>query len=127
MAGTFFALEALGVGDARSFFKDLSADIKGGMRDRLKKAAKLVSDTAKRKTHSRRVKAAISFDVRADSLAQFSAVVGPLRRKAFFAHFLEFGTVHSRARPFLIPAKKETEDDVVEIVGVPFLLQGPRS
>lgn len=123
---TFFTLKALGVKDASGFFTELSADVKGGMRDRLKKAAKLVSDTAKRKTHSRRVKAAITFDVRVDSLNQFSAEVGPLRRKAFFAHFLEFGTEHSRARPFLLPAKKSTEDEVVEIVGVPFLLQGSR-
>lgn len=119
-------LSAIGIKSSTSFFRALADDHKQHRRGRLKQAAKMVADVAKRKAKSRRVRAAMSFDVRVDSPSEFSADVGPSRRRAFFAHFLEFGTEHSRAFPFLIPAKEETEDRVVELVGVPFLLQRGR-
>lgn len=37
-------------------------------------------------------------------------------REAFYGHIVEHGSVHSGARPFLIPAFEQSKDDVIEIV-----------
>lgn len=128
MAGDFYIdAKLVGLEEVRDFLNDLA---KADLRDRLREAAKLVSDTAKDLTHSRRVRAAMSYDVRVKSANEWRAVVGPLAKKAFFAHFLEFGTKASRrhhatrAFPFLMPAEEQTEERVVDIVGQPFLLRG---
>ena len=130
MAGFFFDLKALGIPEAESLIRDIGNDMRHGLLGRLKQAAKLVSDDAKARTTSRRVRAAITYEAAAQSPFDFRAVVGPVRKKAFFAHFLEFGTKGSpkhratRAFPFLIPAGEAKEDEVVELVGAPFLLRG---
>ena len=50
-----------------------------------------------------------------------SVFVGPLaaggRNVAFYGHFLEFGTVHMRATPFLGPAVKENEALIFDVLG----------
>jgi len=121
-AGGFF-VEAAGFEEAAGFFSELQHEFKQGLRERLKQAATLVTETAREETHSARVRAAMGFNVEVNSLVDFSARIGPSRRRAWFAHFLEFGTVHSRAFPFLAPALAATEDQVVEIVGIPPVLQ----
>ncbi len=126
----FLDTKVLGLVETNQWLEGLARQ---DLRERLRKASRLVSDTAKSMTTSRRVKAAMSYDVRVVSSTVFRAVVGPLRRKAWFAHFLEFGTKASprhhatRAFPFLIPAEEATEQEVVDIVGEPFLLRAGRS
>jgi HK97 gp10 family phage protein len=122
-AGDGFFLEATGIEELQSFFGELQHELKDGLRTRLKEAAGLVAEEAKRQTHSKRVRAAMSTTVEVRGLTDFEARIGPTRRRAFFAHFLEFGTVHSRAFPFLAPALAATEEQVVELVGFPPLLR----
>ena len=119
-----FFLKTIGIKSVQSFIGGIGNEISEGTGGRMKEAAELVADKARSLTHSRRVKKAISFTVRRRSAGNFEAVIGPEQRKAFFAHFLEFGTKHSRAFPFLAPAAKATEDKVVELVGIPPSLGG---
>jgi len=128
----FLSAKLLGIPEVTGLISQVGHELKQGLRDRLKQAAKLVSDEAASRTHSRRVRAAMGFAVEVQSLTEFRAVIGPLQRRAFFAHFLEFGTKASpghaatRAFPFLVPALAATEDQVVELVGVPPSLGGGR-
>lgn len=133
-ANTFFlSAKLLGIPEVTGLVSRLDHELKQGLRDRLKQAAKIVSDEAKQRTHSRRVKAAMGFSVEVKSLTDYQAVIGPLQRRAFFAHFLEFGTKAApghgatRAFPFLVPALEATTDQVVDLVGVPPSLGGRRS
>jgi HK97 gp10 family phage protein len=124
--GGFF-LQMAGVDEAQGFVSQLDHELKDGLRGRLKQGAKLVEEAAASRTHSRRVRAAMSSNVEVRSLSDFEARIGPTRRRAWFAHFLEFGTSHSRDFPFLVPALAATEDQVVELVGFPpSLMSGNR-
>jgi HK97 gp10 family phage protein len=123
----FLGARVLGIKEVNGLISEIDHDLKQGLRGRLKQAAKLVSDTAKGLTHSRRVRSAITYDVEVKSLVDYRASIGPLRRKAFFAHFLEFGTVHSRAFPFMEPAAESTEEQVFDLVGHIPALAGGRS
>ncbi len=132
-----FFLQAVGIREAKAFFSEIERELKEGLRDRLKRAAKIVEDEAKSQTDSKRVRSAITSTVTVESLIDYRASIGPLRKRAFFAHFLEFGTrphlirnawghpgasvAHpgARARPFLAPAIQVTEERVVDLVGVP--------
>ena len=120
-----FFLEArtLGIPEVTSLISELDRDLKQDLRGRLKRGAAIVTEEAKSRTTSRRVRRALSYDVQVNSLIDYRAVVGPTRKGAFFAHFLEFGTTHSRAYPFLMPAAEATEDQVVDLVGLPFVLR----
>lgn len=127
MPGSFFVNVAeKGTREASILMRNIERDITKGMRTRLVQAAKVVIKAARAKTHSKRVAAAMSYDVDVRSKTDFQVRVGPSQKKAFFAHFLEFGTSHSRAFPFLAPAKEQTEDEVVELVGIPFVLRQRR-
>jgi HK97 gp10 family phage protein len=117
-----FYLKVEGLADVEGWVAEMKRGIVQGLRDRLKQAARLVQTEAQARTHSRRVKAAMTYDVEVQGPGSYKAVVGPLRRPAFFAHFLEFGTTHSRAFPFLEPAAEAKEEDVVSLVGEPFLI-----
>ena len=120
MAGGFFLEMRLpGIPEAAGLVSQIDHELKQGVRVRLKEAAGLVADEMRAQTHSRRVRAAIGFDVEVKSPVDYRASIGPARRRAWFAHFLEFGTEHSRAFPFAAPAIVATEDRVVEIVGIP--------
>jgi HK97 gp10 family phage protein len=125
--GFFLETKTLGIPEVSALIREIDHDLKHDMRSRLKQGASLVADEAKERTTSRRVRSAISFQVQVNSLIDYRAVVGPERRKAFFAHFLEFGTSHSRAFPFLLPAAATTEEQVVSLVGVPFVLREGRA
>ena len=108
-----------GMADVKGLVSQIEHELKQGLRGRLKQAAGLVEEEMRRETHSKRVAAAIGSDVQVLGLTEFRASIGPTRRRAFFAHFLEFGTEHSRAFPFAEPALEATEDAVVELVGIP--------
>lgn len=108
-----------GMAEVRGLVSQIDHELKQGLRGRLKEAVGLVAEEMRALTHSKRVRAAISTDVEVLSLFDFRAAAGPTRRRAFFAHFLEFGTVHSRAFPFAGPALEATEDRIVELVGIP--------
>ena len=114
-----FLLDAklVGIKKVENLIEGTGKDIKQGLPKRLKTAAGIVATAAKSRAKSRRVRSAISFDVEVKSATEFEARIGPTRRKAFFAHFLEFGTVHSRAQPFLAPALKATQSQVLDLVG----------
>ena len=122
----FMAARTLGIPEASGLVGTIDHELKQGLRGRLKDAAKLVQAEAQSRTHSRRVKSAITYDVEVKSLFEYRAAIGPLRRKAFFAHFLEFGTEHSREFPFLAPALDATEERVIDLVGIPPSLGGGR-
>jgi len=125
MAGGFsILLRTSGIKGTEKFFSRAEHEIKNETKGRLKKAAALLANRARKKTHSKRVRKAISFDVEVKSPTNWKATIGPDSKKAFFAHFLEFGTRHSRAFPFMKPALDDTEDEIVEIVGVPPVLAG---
>lgn len=103
---------------------DMAAAAKVDLRNALRQAASIVAREAQARTHSRRVKAAMTYDVTSLGPMQLRASIGPLRRKAFFAHFLEFGTNPSAKRPwstapqpFLIPAAHASEQRVIDLVG----------
>ena len=115
-----------GVTDLDKFLRQEERDRAHRLRDRLKDATALVKESAKRYTQSRRVRAAMGSRVDVKSETEFFAAVGPTRKGAFFAHFLELGTEHSRAFPFLAPAKAETEDKVLELVGRAFEFRARR-
>lgn len=115
----FLETKLAGMAEVKGLVSQIEHELKQGPRDRLKRAAGLVEDEMRAQTHSKRVAAAISKDVQVVSLTEFRASIGPTRRRAWFAHFLEFGTVHSREFPFAGPALAATEDQVVEIVGIP--------
>lgn len=51
-----------------------------------------------------------------ESPTTVSYIVGVLRR-AFYANFLEFGTRHQAAQPFIRPAAEQTEGQVVDKIG----------
>ena len=122
-AGAGFFLEATGITELQDFLGDMQHELNQGLRERLKEAAGLISEEAKRQTHSARVRSAMSTTVTVRSQIDFEARIGPSRRRAWFAHFLEFGTIHSRDFPFLAPALAITEDQVVELVGFPPVLE----
>jgi HK97 gp10 family phage protein len=124
--GFFLALRAVGAREAAASVSRVDLELKQGLRGRLKEAAQLVAGEARQRTHSRRVRGAITYDVEVRSLSEYRALIGPLRKKAFFAHFLEFGTEHSREFPFLAPALGATEDKVIDLVGIPPSLGGGR-
>jgi HK97 gp10 family phage protein len=115
----FLSAKTLGVPEVQGLLSDLDHELKQGLRARLKQGIGLVAEEMRRETHSKRVAAAISTDVEVVSLSEYRARAGPLRSRAFFAHFLEFGTGHSRGFPFAAPALEATEDQVVELVGIP--------
>jgi len=124
MGVALLTLRMLGIREATGVLTAAERDATQGQRERLKRAASLVADEAKSRTHSRRVRNAIGFDVEVRSPTEYSARVGPERRRAFFAHFLEFGTKHSRAFPFLLSAAEAKADQVVDIIGEPFRFTG---
>jgi HK97 gp10 family phage protein len=126
MSGFFLDLSVVGIQQVNGLVSRVQHDLKQGLRDRLKEAAKLVATEAKARTHSRRVRSAITYEVNVKSLSDYEARIGPLRRKAFFAHFLEFGTTHSRAFPFLVPSIEATEERVLDLVGTLPSLGGGR-
>ena len=119
MPGLEVSLQAIGIKPAVNLFTQAERELKQGTRDRLKQAAVLIHGIAKKRTHSARVQKAMSYDVEVKSSSEWRARIGPSRKKAFFAHFLEFGTKHSRAFPFLLPTKRQVADRVVQLVGVP--------
>lgn len=125
--GFFIETRVRGIKEASILFEGIESDLTHGKRQRLIEASKLVASAVKSKTHSRRVRKAITYNVDVQSSGSFWARIGPKRRPAWFAHFLEFGTTHSRAFPFLLPAKQATEERVVEIVGIPPTLRQRRS
>lgn len=47
---------------------------------------------------------------------EYAVVAGAGSHEAFWGHFLEFGTVHSRPFPFLIPAVEASEGVVEHLV-----------
>jgi len=116
---SLFEVTTTGFGEIKGLVSQIQQELKQGTRDRLRQAASLVAEEMRRDTHSKRVAAAIGFDVEVDSVFEFRASIGPTRKRAFFAHFLEFGTKHSRAFPFAAPALETTEEEVVELVGIP--------
>lgn len=118
-----FFLQETGLKEASGFLTQIGRELKEETRGRVRQAAGLVAEEMRAQTHSRRVRAAIGFDVQVLSPFDFRASIGPSRRRAFFAHFLEFGTVHSRAFPFAAPALERTEERVVDLVGIPPSLQ----
>jgi len=113
-----FGLDLEGFDDTSGFMSQIAHEMKVGTRDRLKQAAGLVAEAMRADSHSRRVRAAITFDVDVDSPTEWQATIGPLRRRAFFAKFLEFGTRYARPFPFAEPALQQTEERVVDLVGV---------
>lgn len=148
------SVQVEGIEDTLDFIDEFS---KIDLRGRLREAARLVRDAARAHTQSRRVREALTYDVSVKSLIEYQARVGPERKLAWFAHFLEFGTrphqiasgararqvtasgrvkrrghdiagsrMHpgARAFPFLMPAEAETEEQVVDIVGQPFMYLG---
>ena len=119
MAGFFLQSRMTGLSEAQGFIGQIDHELKQDLRARLKEGIGLVAEEMRAQTHSKRVRSAISTDVEVVSLFEFRAAAGPTRRRAFFAHFLEFGTRHSRAFPFAGPALEATEDRVVELVGIP--------
>ena len=123
MAGFFLQSRVAGLAEAQGFVSQIDHELKQGLRGRLKEGIGLVAEEMRARTHSKRVAAAISTDVEVVSLMEFRAAAGPTRRRAWFAHFLEFGTIHSREFPFAGPALEATEDRVVELVGIPPSLQ----
>lgn len=46
--------------------------------------------------------------------AEYAVVAGD--DDVFYGHLVEFGTVHSAAQPFLIPAMEAREDEAVDLV-----------
>lgn len=46
--------------------------------------------------------------------AQYAVVAGD--EETFYGHFLEFGTVHSAAQPFLVPAVEDSAEEAVALV-----------
>jgi len=139
-----FFVEVLGLDELQGTVSQLEHDLKHGLRTRLKEAAGLVAEAARQETHSRRVRRAMGSNVTVKSSTEFVAHIGPSKRHAWFAHFLEFGTEPheetrfgrrfigpqqpfshpgSRAFPFLRPALVFTEDEIVELVGVPPVLR----
>jgi HK97 gp10 family phage protein len=118
----FLDTKVLGIPEVQSLLSQVDHELKQGQRGRLKEASGLVADEMRARTHSRRVAKAVSFDVKVNSLIDFEARIGPTRRGAFFAHFLEFGTSHSREFPFAEPALEATEEKVIDLVGFPPVL-----
>jgi len=115
--GFFLDAQLVGIKKVDSLTKRIEKDIRQGLPKRLKTAAEIVKTAAQSRAKSRRVRAAMSFDVKVKSATDFEARVGTERRKAFFAHFLEFGTEHSQKQPFLGPAAKAKEGEVLDVVG----------
>jgi HK97 gp10 family phage protein len=134
-------LEVLGVPEVTGLLSQVDRELKQGLRERLKEAARLVRDTARANTDSRRVKSALTFTVTVKSLFDYEARVFPRGKWGFIARFLEGGTkphliqnFHGREgvvfqhpgmrpHPFLEPARVATEEQVVELVGIPPVLR----
>ncbi|KKL51460.1 hypothetical protein LCGC14_2295270 [marine sediment metagenome] len=114
--GFFLDAQLVGIKKVDSLTKRIEKDIRQGLPKRLKTAAEIVKTAAQSRAKSRRVRAAMSFDVKVKSATDFEARVGTERRKAFFAHFLEFGTEHSKAA-ISGPAAKAKEGEVLDVVG----------
>lgn len=101
------SIDVKGLPEALTFIDEFS---RIDLRDRLREASVLVRDVAKGMTHSRRVRAAMGFSVSVKGLNQYQAEVGPSRKTAWFAHFLEFGTrPHQIARGARAPQSVVTK------------------
>lgn len=117
----------LGLKELERAMAEAGRRIRADLRARLKEAGRIVQADAKGRATSKRVRRALTLTVRVPTPADFEAEVGTLRRRAFFAHFLERGTkagpAHpftTRAFPFLAPAVEATEERVFRILGQVF-------
>jgi HK97 gp10 family phage protein len=117
--GFFIETRVRGIREANVFLTQVGKELKDGTLDRLIEASRIAVNAARNETHSARVKSAMTYDARVRSHNDFISRIGPSRKKAFFAHFLEFGTSHSRPFPFLAPAVERIVDEITELVGVP--------
>jgi len=135
------AFEAFGIPEVAGLLGQVDRELGGGLKDRLKQAVKLVQSAVRARVDSRRLKGTISAAVSVRSLIDFEARVYPRGKWSYIARFLEGGTrphvipnFHgrdgvvfqhpgSRPHPMFAPAFEETEDQVVELVGIPPVLR----
>jgi HK97 gp10 family phage protein len=99
------------------------ADVQGEARAVLKEQAKVIRDDARSRCpeDTGTLKRSVRSSVSREKLDASVSAGGKVRGKdAYYAQFVEFGTKHSPAQPFLYPAgrahEKETEEKLVEVL-----------
>jgi len=133
--------EALGIGEAQDLLGEVNHELKDGLKDRLKEAGGIVRDVERGQVKSGRIKSALTVAVSVRSLAEFEARIFPRGKWAYIARFIEGGTKPhpipnfrgregvvfdhpgARAYPFVEPTLQQTEDRIVELVGIPPVLK----
>ena len=84
--------------------------------DGLREGADLIAERAKERVpvETGHLRDAIHVSDASGFGAGFTVLAGDT--EAFYGHLVEFGTVHSSAEPFLVPALEESKDQVAERV-----------
>lgn len=99
------------------------ADVQQEAREVLKEQAKIIRDDARSRCpeDTGTLKRSVRSSVSREKLDASVSAGGKVRGKdAYYAQFVEFGTKHSPAQPFLYPAgrahEKETEEKLVKVL-----------
>ena len=97
----------------RSRLPEIEAEIHPKVLAAAAVGAEAIAEAAKERVPTRtgRLKESIHVDKRGDQIA---VVAGGT--DAFYGHMIEFGTTHSPAHPFLIPATEERREAVIAAV-----------
>ena len=93
-------------------------DIKNWSDERQKGVKSTIEDTANKIEKSQKDKVAVLSGETRDSITKekeddFSYKVGPKKPDGFKAHWIEFGTVHHGAQPFIRPSLEENRNKYV--------------
>lgn len=103
-----------GLPELRRDFSNLTAKMQRGvLRDALRSAARPVVASAKSKVPVRTgaLKRGISQRVSVKGSGKAEAIIG-FQRKQFYGKFVELGTSHAAAKPFLRPALDESQQKI---------------
>jgi HK97 gp10 family phage protein len=112
-----------GLEDLLRDLRKAQADVQGEARAVLKEQAKVIRDDARSRCpeDTGTLKRSVRSSVSREKLDASVSAGGKVRGKdAYYAQFVEFGTKHSPAQPFLYPAgrahEKETEEKLVKVL-----------
>ena len=94
----------------------IAAELRPKVSAAVKLGAIAISDTAKKRVAvgAPDVHLRDAIHVEREGPAAYSVIDGD--DQAWYGHLVEFGTVHSAPRPFLIPAVEDERDEVVSLV-----------
>lgn len=100
----------------KSDLDDISRRLPKKVADRVEAGAELIAKQAAVFVQVGKGPKHLRDDIHVEKTGRAEYTVYAGRRDTFYAHFLEFGTVHAAPFPFLIPAFEMHKDTVVAMV-----------